>query len=79
MPVTVSVNCPEYILLFIPRNNSIIILVSFTDDKADFSSLSSLAALTELVSGRARSPTQIFLSPSLDSGIQREKNQGIIK
>ena len=48
MPVIVSANCPEYILLFILRNNSIIILVSFTDDKADFSSLSSLLHLQNL-------------------------------
>lgn len=36
MPVIVSANRLEYILLLIPCNNSIIILVSFTDDKADF-------------------------------------------
>lgn len=36
MPVIVSANRLEYILLFTPCNNSIIILVSFTDDKADF-------------------------------------------
>lgn len=36
MPVIVSANRLEYILLLIPCNNSVIILVSFTDDKADF-------------------------------------------
>ena len=62
MPVIVSANCPEYILLFIPRNNSIIILASFTDDKADFSSLSSLAQLTELVSGSQESNPDLSVS-----------------
>lgn len=69
MPVIASANCLEYIFLFILCNNSIIILVSFTDEKKDSESLSNLANL--LASGGARSPIQIFLSPYSESGTYR--------
>lgn len=39
MPVVACANCLKYILLFIPCNDSIIILIGFTDDKTETSEI----------------------------------------